>query len=289
MRLPNVLAKALRDQRWQIVGFGFALGAMSSTSVFLWPSVRDTLQNFVLPDAIKAFLGTNLSIATAPGYISARYFGWVDILLIVYVVLQGTGAVAGEEGTGTMDLLLAQPISRRNVIAQKAAATIVGSVIIVALGWVGFAISVPFVGINISLVDAAIASANMLPITLLFFALSLSAGVLTPSRAMASGVVIGLATAWYFVSTLANGVHSLENLRYFTPFYYYGAGLPLVDGIVWTHAGLLLGVATALIALSVVAFERRDVSVGGSSDVDLAGGLRRLRARRAPAEPVPPA
>ena len=280
MRIPSVLAKSLRDQRWQVIGFGLALGAMSSTSVFLWPSVRDTLQNFDLPAAVKAFLGSDLNISTASGYLSARYFGWVDILLIVYVVLQGTGAIAGEETSGTMDLLLAQPISRRAVIVQKAAATVTGSAVIVGMGWLGFALSVPFVRIDISLADAAIASANMLPITLLFFALSLSAGVVAPSRALASGIVIGLATAWYFVSTLANGVSSLENLKYATPFYYYGAGLPLVRGIAWTHVGLLMAAAVGLILLSVLAFERRDVSAGGASDVDLFGGLRRIRGHR---------
>ena len=93
--------------------------SMSSTAVFLWPSVRDTLQNFELPAAVKAFLGTDLSIATAAGYLSARYFGWIDILLIVYAVIQGTGAIAGEESSGTMDLLLAQPIARRDVIAAE--------------------------------------------------------------------------------------------------------------------------------------------------------------------------
>ncbi len=276
MPRASVFAKSLRDQRWQVLGFGLALAIMSSTAVFLWPSVRDTLQNFVLPDAVKAFLGTDLSIATPAGYLSARYFGWVDILLIVYAVLQGTGAIAGEESNGTMDLLLAQPIARRAVIVQKTAAAVVGSAAIIAIGWLGFALAIPFIGIEVSLSDAAIASANMLPITLLFFALSLWSGAVAPSRAVAAGMVIGLATAAYFVSTLANGVDSLRNLRYATPFYYYGAGEPLVYGIAWWHVGLLLGIAAMFVVLTVRTFEARDISTGGAADVDVASMLRRI-------------
>ena len=57
-----------------IIGFGLALLVMSSTSVLLWPSVRDTFQNYDLPEAVKAFLGSKLSIATGAGYLSSRYF-----------------------------------------------------------------------------------------------------------------------------------------------------------------------------------------------------------------------
>ena len=275
----SLFAKTMRDQRWQVAGFGLALAAMSSTAVFLWPSVRDTLQNFELPAAVKAFIGTDLSIATAAGYLSARYFGWVDVLLIVYAVIQGTGAIAGEESGGTMDLLLAQPITRRDVVLQKVAATVIGGALIIAIGWLGFALSVPFVRIDVSLADTAIASANMFPITLLFFALSLCAGAVAPSRGGASAIAIGLATAWYFISILANGVESLHNLRYATPFYYYGSGASLVHGIDWWHVGLLLGASAGLLALTIHAFGRRDVSAGGSADVDLAVMLRRIVGR----------
>ena len=280
MRQASVFVKSLRDQRMQVVGFGVALAVMSSTAVFLWPSVRDTLQNFELPAAVKAFIGTDLSIATAAGYLSARYFGWVDVLLIVYAVLQGTGAIAGEESAGTMDLLLAQPIARRDVVLQKVGAVVIGSASIIAIGWLGFALSIPFVNIGVSLLDTAVASANMLPITLLFFALSLWAGVVAPSRGVASGMAIGFATATYFISTLANGVESLRNLRYATPFYYYGSGASLVHGIDWWHAGLLLGISAAFVVLTLRSFERRDVSTGGASDVDIAGVLRRVVAGR---------
>ena len=275
----SLFAKTMRDQRWQVAGFGLALAAMSSTAVFLWPSVRDTLQNFELPAAVKAFIGTDLSIATAAGYLSARYFGWVDVLLIVYAVIQGTGAIAGEESGGTMDLLLAQPITRRDVVLQKVAATVIGGALIIAIGWLGFALSIPFVRIDVSLADTAIASANMFPITLLFFALSLCAGAVAPSRGVASAIAIGLATGWYFISILANGVESLHNLRYATPFYYYGSGASLVHGIDWWHVGLLLGASAGLLALTIHAFGRRDVSAGGSADVDLAASLRRIVGR----------
>ena len=274
-----IFLKTLRDQKGQIIGFGLALMLMAATTVFLWPSVRDTLQNFKLPPAIQAFLGTDLSIASPAGYLSGRYYSWIDILLVVYAVLAGTGAIAGEESSGTMDLLLAQPINRRSVVLQKVGAAIIGSALIIAIGELGFALTIPLVTIDVSVWDTMVASANMLPITLLFFAISLWAGAVAPSRASASAVTIGLATAAYFINTIATGVDSLRNLKYASPFYYYGAGLPLVNGINWWHAGVLLGIAAAFVGLTLRSFAYRDISTGGASDIDARTLLRRVLAR----------
>lgn len=276
----SVFEKALRDQKWQIAGFGLALAIMSSTSVWLWPSVRDTLQNFDVPEAVKAFLGTDLNFSTPAGYLSGRYFGWTEILVIVYVIIAGTGAIAGEEGASTIDLLLAQPISRRSVVLQKLAAATVGALIIVLAGYAGFLVSVPTVDIAISLTDLLIACLNMLPIALLFLALSLWAGAVAPSRGTAAAAIVGFTTAAYFVSTLSSGVGGLEWLRFATPFHYYGSGLPLVEGIVWWHVGLLLGLALVFVVLALRTFERRDVSAGGATDLSAAALLRRVVALR---------
>ncbi len=271
----SVLRKSLRDQKWQIVGFGLALAVMAALDVFIWPAYREPLQNFELPPALQAFLG-ELSIATPAGFLSAEYFSWVTILLIVYVVIQGTGAIAGEESSGTIDLLLAQPVSRTLMVIEKTAAVCIGSVVIVAIGYTGFLVSMPWVDIDISYRAVAVASANMLPITLAFYSVSLWLGAVAPNRALAAGVVVGLATAFYFINLLANAVGSLRNLQYATPFYYYGSGLPLVEGIVWWHVGLLLGAALLFFAATLRSFSSRDIATGGATDVDVATIWRRI-------------
>ena len=108
----NVVKKSLRDQKWQIVGFGIAFFAMAALIVYIWPSYRTTVASIQLPEAVQALLGSDLAYSTAPGFVSAEYFSWIPILLIVYTIIQGTGAIAGEEGSGTIDLLMSQPITR---------------------------------------------------------------------------------------------------------------------------------------------------------------------------------
>jgi ABC-2 type transport system permease protein len=276
-----VFWKSLRDQKWQIVGFGLALLSIAVMDVMIWPSYRDQLQNFDIPPALQAFFGTDANIATAAGFLGLEYYSWIPILLLVYAVIAGTGAIAGEESSGTMDLLLAQPASRRSVVTQKAAASVIGSVLIIAIGQIGFAAAIPLVSIDVSVADTALASANMLPVTLLFYAVALWAGAVAPSRALASAFVIGMAIGAYFVNAIATGVSTLQNLRYASPFYYCGSADVLTHGLVWWHIGLLSGIGAAFFALTLRSFERRDVSIGGASDLDVYGVLRRVLARDA--------
>jgi ABC-2 type transport system permease protein len=276
----SVFEKALRDQKWQIAGFGLAMAIMSSTSVWLWPSLRDTLQNFEFPAAVTALFGDDLNFATAAGYLGGRYFGWTVVLAIVYVIIAGTGAIAGEENAGTIDLLLAQPIKRSRLLAEKMAAIVVGSVAIVLGGYAGFVISVPTVDIDVSLAELLLACLNMLPIACFFAALSVWAGAVLPNRASAAGVATAVTVVTYFLYTITNGIEWLEPLRYASPFYYYGGGRSIVDGARWSHVAVLLGLAAVFAALAMRTFEQRDVSAGGATDLSAGALLRRVIALR---------
>jgi ABC-2 type transport system permease protein len=269
----------------QILGFGLTLALVAALDVYIWPSYRDTLQNFEIPPAFEALLGGDLNLSTAPGFLSAEFYSWIPILLLVYAIIQGTGAIAGEESSGTMDLVLAQPVTRRSLVIQRISATALGALAIVSVGYFGWLVSIPFVDIDVTLWDVLLANVNLLPITLLFFALALAAGAVAPTRGMAVAVTVGIATATYFVQTLAAMVDALEPLRYVSPFYYYGNGQPLVDGLHWWHISLLLGIAAALAVFATRAFEERDVTVGGATDVSLAGMLRRALALGEPGSP----
>lgn len=265
----NVVKKSVRDQKWQIVGFGIAFLVFAMIDVYIWPSYKTTVASIQLPEAVQALLGSDLAYSTAAGFISAEYFSWIPILLIVYAIIQGTGAIAGEEGSGTIDLLMSQPLKRSSMVIEKTIAVCIGAAGVAAFGLLGFLLSVPFVDIAITLKGCALACANMLPIALFYYAVSLWLGSVLPNRAYASGGAIGLATAGYFFNTIAAVVHSLSWLKYASPFYYYGAGLPLVRGIDWAHVSLLLGVAAVFVALTVRSFGRRDITIGGASNLRL--------------------
>jgi ABC-2 type transport system permease protein len=188
-----------------------------------------------------------------------------------------------------MDLLLAQPVRRAGVVAAKTVAAITGTALIIAIALGGFAITMAFIplepepslpGEPVSFWDVSLACANMAPVTLAFFGLSLWLGAVAPTRSHAAAIAIGVATAAYVADYVAATIDAVSWLRYLSPFYYYGRGQPLVDGLDWLHITIMLASFAMFVLLSVRTFEHRDVATGGATGMrwhDLARRAAGLR------------
>src|SRR6266511_1070057 len=75
------------------------------------------------PEALKAFVGGELDLASGPGYLDGELFSlMIPLLLLLYTIAAGARAIAGEEEAGTLDLLLSHPISRTRLTLEEAGA-----------------------------------------------------------------------------------------------------------------------------------------------------------------------
>jgi ABC-2 type transport system permease protein len=61
--------------------------------------------------------------------------------------------------------------------------------------------------------------------------------------------------------SLAPLAEKLEPYRKLSPFYYYIGADPLVNGLNLGHVAVLLGLIVVLLAVALLAFQRRDVAV----------------------------
>ena len=102
--------------------------------VLLFPTFRDSfgqaLQN--VPDSIKPILGEASDYQRINGFLEIQVFMQMIFLTFIYGIILFSSLIAGEENDGTLQSLLAQPISRSKAYFQKLAA---GSVM---LGIVSF-------------------------------------------------------------------------------------------------------------------------------------------------------
>ena len=73
-------------------------------------------------------------MSTPLGYLQIELMSFMaPILVILYAVMAGSAAVAGEESRRTLDLLVTAPVSRRRIVIEKAIAMVVGTVGLSAL------------------------------------------------------------------------------------------------------------------------------------------------------------
>jgi ABC-2 type transport system permease protein len=264
--LHNVFTKTLRDLRRSFAAWSLGLVGLVSMMVGVYPTVRDnpSLNKLVqdYPEALKAFIafGGSLDYVSGAGYLGSELFSFmIPLLFLVAAIGNGAGTLAGEEERGTLELLLAHPVSRTRVASQKFAAMVtevagLGLVLWVTL-WAGA--HATNMGIPAGRLAAAVADAGAL--ALVFGSIAFLVGASTGRKAMAIGLAAAAAVAAYLVNSLAALVHGLRTVRKASPYYHYAVSDPLRHGLAAGHLLVLLAVAAVAAGVGLVLFARRDL------------------------------
>jgi len=256
----SVFRKAVADLKWQVFWYGIGLAAMAALIVFIYPSYKDQLADFEIPEALQGFIG-DVDYGTPTGFVSAEFFSWLPIITAIFAIMAGTSALAGEEANGTLELVLAQPLSRRRLALLKMAAFAAGGALIAGLTCLGWAVSLPFVDMDVPLGRLVLATFNLLPITLVLGFAAMWLGVALPNGRTATGLITAVAVVSYFLNYLASVVAALEPIAPLSVFYYYDGASILDSGLDWPRTLLLVGLCAAFALATLISFERRDIGV----------------------------
>jgi ABC-2 type transport system permease protein len=260
----SVLGKWLWDSRRSLVVWAVAVIAVGGMYAAFWPTMNDpqlqeALQNY--PQAILEALNYT-DFATAAGYLSATVYGLiVALLLLVFGISAGARIISGDEEAGTLDLILAHPVSRPALALQRFAAFMVAVVAICALFWLAMvALRGPaqFEEIGPGLLAAA--TLHLAAFAMLFGAISFAVGAATGRRAVALGVAAGAALLAYAAKGLLPQVDGLAWTKDYSAFTWLNGSEPLRNGVDWGYLGIMLAIAAVLVALGTWAFNRRDVA-----------------------------
>lgn len=218
----------------------------------------EILQN--MPPELQALFG-GVSMGTPAGYLSVELYSvFLPAILIAYAVARGAGCVAGEEEGHTLDLLLAQPVSRMSVYAQKALAMLLGVVVLSLASWGTTALlRGPSDMADLSLSGLAAVTVQQALLAVTFGVVALAVAVATGSRSLGVAVAGAYAFLGYLVEGLGKSVDWLGQLRPLSPWHWYSASDPLQSGLAAGDVGVALVAAVAVAALGALLFQRRDL------------------------------
>ena len=264
--LRDVTLKTFYDQRRGLVAWAAGLLLLVAMYVAIWPSIKgqpsisDFLQN--MPEAFRSLFATSgADMSTPVGYVQIELLSFMGpLLLILYAVMAGAAAVAGEEDSHTLDLLLANPISRSRLVLEKAAAMVLGTLGLAAVLGVGLVVEGSLADMQLPAGKVAAAMLHMALLALVFGSLALAIGAVFGHAVAARAVPVGVAVVTYVVNGLGPQVSWLEPLQKFSPFYQYIGHDPLRTGVSVAGIGVALGTIAVLVAVAVVGFRRRDVA-----------------------------
>lgn len=254
-----------RSMIWWAVGVAL-LGAMFTA---LYPALKDLLADLdeYPEDVLKALgLEGTADLATAEGYLQIELFSiMAPIAVIAFAANLGVNAIAGSERKGEMELLLANPISRATVYAQRFAAMLVSTMVLGFVIWVVLAIGIPLNTWpelnNWNLVQALI---SLVLLGWAFGSLALCMSGATGNSALSYAIVGALALGTFVISSFAQIVEGMESLKWISPFHYYIGSDPLTSGLIWWYTLVPLGITAVTYVVGQTIFDRRDLKQAGS-------------------------
>lgn len=264
-----IFLETLRRQWRQVLYWGIGLGLLGFYVLVIIKDV-DMLEQYAsiiesMPPVLMQMFGVDnaATLATPEGFISFGFFSYTLLVLAVYAVMAGLSVTANEEEDGILDSLLAQPVPRWRVMVEKLLAYALASAGILAVAFLFI-----LAGMQISVIPVSVGrmlegSVNMLPSVWLMIAFTAFVAVVFRRRGTAVMVASVFIVASYFINFLGEAASGslAAALRTLSFFSYYDPNAVMVSGLNAGNLALLLGVAAALAAGALWAFQRRDVGL----------------------------
>lgn len=261
----DVLVESLRERMRSVLWWTLGLVLLIAVTIAFYPSVRDdpALSDYAkdLPESLRAlFAGGELDLASPTGYLNSQVFALTaPLVLLIFAIGAGSWAVAGEEERGTLELVVAHPVHRRDYVVQRffALAVLVGVLGIALLAAV--AVGSVLVDLDIAFGRLVAASVSVALLALVFGSLALAAGAIRPGRAQAIAISAGAAVIAWLLDGLGQAVDALDAWRPLSPYYQALGQNPLRDGAPWGGWSILAIATLVLILFGAIGLERRDI------------------------------
>jgi ABC-2 type transport system permease protein len=259
----TLLVSELRLRWISLVVWAVGIAALVLMIVAFYPEVRgnaslNDLYSGMSP-SMQALLGGS-DLTSPVGYLNTQLFAFVlPVALLVFGLGRGAASLAGEEEERTLDLLLAQPVSRASAYVQKSLALSVGLAVLSIAGWL------PLVVLNGPVkfdLPVANLTAACLQVGLMCLGLALAAQAVAAwagRKAIGLAVVSAYAVVSYIVYGLSSTVDWLVHLRPLTIWRWAQLNDPLNSGFGWKELVVLAAVCVASVIVGVALFGRRDL------------------------------
>ena len=251
--------------RWvAIIGWGIGLFLFGTTYLCIFPEIEE--QVTALADwSIYRTMGFDMG--SFEGFIASMVVLSLPLFLGIYVIIASTHTLAGEEDQGTLEMLLAMPLHRWQIVSAKAIAISLTTFLILAIAGLGTGFVLngikAHVEVDVTFRQLFAAVTSGWPLTLVFIMMGLFLGALLPNRRTAAITLTVIFLASYFSENLASHVESLSPIKPYSIFSYFDSSASVFqDGVQVKDVLTLLGIAAVFFVLALVSFQRRNVTVG---------------------------
>lgn len=260
-----VFRHAIRQSRVRLLAVVGALFVWGTLMPIIYATfgvtMRDIIEQFPLMEQFANFGGGN--IFTLSGSIALGFIHPISIaLLAVFAIAFPIAAVAGERQRGTLENVLARPVSRRSFYLTLFVSTGLFIAIAVAAVLVGTVLSAAAMDVldELDVAKVPILWLNGVLLFLALAAIAFAASVSFDRTAPAAAITLAIVLVAYFLQILGSLWPDAAWLQPYSLFHYLKADETLVGGLQLFDIGLLLAVIAVAVAYALWIFPRRDLA-----------------------------
>jgi ABC-2 type transport system permease protein len=261
----RLLVQTWRWQRVRLLVIGVAALGWGTLFPIFYSAFSDALRSLAnsgtIPEQIFNF-GSG-SLFTLPGALTLGLEHPLTLAMLgIFAVGATTGAIAGERQRGTLEVLLARPISRRTIYVTVAIALLVVIAVVLAAILAGMAVGAATQGLldQIDFGQLPLVFANGLLLWAAFAAFGLAASVSFDRVGPALGLTMAYVLVNYFLEILGSLLTDLAWSQKYSLFHHFQPGRILTGKTDWFDF-VILGIALIVpVVYALVVFPRRDLA-----------------------------
>jgi ABC-2 type transport system permease protein len=232
--------------------------------VIMFPEVQKItgIDEIIKNPAFQMMLGKDIDFTSFDGFMSMEAFGLTSLVICGYIGFMTASFLAGEIEMKTIDLLLAQPVTRVQLVLQRYTALVPMIILLVLALLAGIFIGTKYMNIDASYQWFAYALTFMGLFMLAYGAISLFVSAVLSDGRTAAIASLGLLIVMYFMETIGQSVEKLALVRSLSLFHYarYNEILVFHD-LSFGNLAVMVAVTIVFLGLAVWAFRRRDINV----------------------------
>lgn len=248
-RLP--LVRELYQHR---IEFGAWCAGMALLVVVFAAITKATLQPLLTLPTLLPYFGALVRSDLYPTLLGFVWFNFAELLFAGLAVAQ-VARWAADDGDGRLELILSQPRSRAGVVVERFAAAAVAATLIAGSSGVAVFYASRAQGIALDPHRVAEATLLLVPFALVFAGVGALLAAWNPRSAV--GVLGALTFLAYMDTEVGPLLHLPAWMQDLSPFRLFGT--PLVSGLDARNLTVMLAIALAGLASSILAMQRHDV------------------------------
>ena len=262
----SIIKWTIWQRRWSIMWWSIAVVGFILLNLVFYPTFKDQAAELdkslsQLPESAKALFAGSSDFVSPVGYLNSQiFFLMLPMLLTILTIGLGSSIVAREESEGTIELLLARPISRNKLLLSKSIAAIIILLTVSLMAFLSIAITVKIVDITVPLRYITVATLGSIILALCFGSIAFVVTMLSKSSKTASiGIATLVAFGGYIVVSLSTTVKWLKNPGKIFPAFYYKPEDILRGNINWKYFMFPISIIVISAIISWWSFNRRDI------------------------------